>query len=184
MKPIILGFSGCIASGKSTLSIRIASCLEWERVSFGDYVRSVAQNQGIEVSRKVLQSVGASLINQGMERFCRSVLGQANWRLGQPLIIDGIRHVEAVSVLRRLVFPSQLLIIFIAVNEQTRESRLIEKGLTQYEELQQIDKHSTEVEVQTRLKGMADLIVDGNKQVEQLVEEIIIWVRQQSCQKS
>ncbi|BAT56595.1 Dephospho-CoA kinase (plasmid) [Nostoc sp. NIES-3756] len=184
MKPIILGFSGSIASGKSTLSIRIASCLKWERVSFGDYVRSVAQHQGIEVSRKVLQSVGASLINQGMEQFCCSVLEQANWRLGQPLIIDGIRHVEAVSVLRRLLFPSQLLIIFIAVNEQTRESRLIEKGLTQYEELQQIDEHSTEVEVQTRLKKMANLIVDGNKQVEQLVEEIIIWLRQQSCQES
>jgi dephospho-CoA kinase len=77
MKPIVVGFAGSIASGKSTLSIEVASSLEWQRVSFGDYVRTVAQSQGLGDSREMLQAVGASLINQGMEQFCKAVLYSA-----------------------------------------------------------------------------------------------------------
>jgi dephospho-CoA kinase len=183
MKPVVLGFAGSIASGKSTLSIEVALSLGWQRVSFGDYVRTIAQHQGLGESREVLQTVGASLVNRGIEQFCSSVLGQANWRPGRPLIIDGIRHVEAVSVLRKLVLPSPLLVVFIAVNDKTRETRLIEKGLTQYEELRQIDAHSTEVQVQTLLQDMADLIVDSSRQIEQLAEEIVIWLDQQDLQE-
>lgn len=183
MKPIVLGFAGSIASGKSTLSVEVASSLGWECVSFGDYVRTVAQHQGLGTSREVLQSVGASLINQGMEQFCSSVLAQANWKPGQPLVVDGIRHVEVASMLRRLVAPSELLLVFVAVNESIREVRLIEKGLAQREELQQIEAHSTEAQVQTVLLGMADLIVDNTRTIKELVKEILTWVNQRDNQE-
>jgi adenylate kinase family enzyme len=178
MKPVVLGFAGSIASGKSTLSIEVALSLKWQRVSFGDYVRTVAQHQGLGESREVLQTVGASLVNRGIEQFCSSVLAQVNWKPGQPLVVDGIRHAEVVSTLHRLVTPSKLLLVFLAVNESIREARLIEKGLTYCEDLQQIETHSTEVQVQTVLSKMADLTVDSTRKIEELVKEIVTWVQQ------
>ncbi len=178
MKPIVLGFAGSIASGKSTLSIEVASSLGWQRVSFGDYVRTVAQRQGLSESREVLQAIGASLIDQGMEQFCKSVLAQVNWEPGQPLVVDGIRHAEAVGTLRRLVAPLELLLIFVAVNEPTREARLIERGLTHCEQWHQFEAHSTEIQVQTMLPRIADLTVDSTRKIEDLVLEIVKWTEQ------
>lgn len=176
MKPIVLGFTGSIASGKSTLSSKVAEALHWPRVSFGDYVRTVAQRQGLNESREVLQAIGVSLIDQGIEQFCRLVLTQVNWKPGQPLIVDGIRHAEAVSALRSLVAPSELLLVFIAVNESTREARLIERGLTHCEQWQQFETHSTEAQVQTVLREMANLTVDSTRKTEELVLEIVNWI--------
>jgi dephospho-CoA kinase len=179
MKPIVLGFAGSIASGKSTLSIEVASSLGWQRVGFGDYVRTVAQHQGLGESREVLQAVGATLVNQGIEQFCEAVLAIVDWVPGQPLVVDGIRHAEIVSTLRRLVVPSQLLLVFVSVNESTRQPRLIEKGLINQEQLQQIEAHSTEAQVQTVLPSMADFNVDSTQKIEELVKEIVTWVQQQ-----
>jgi dephospho-CoA kinase len=179
MKPIILGFAGSIASGKSTLSNEVASSLGWQRVSFGDYVRTVAQRQELGESREVLQAVGASLVKQGMEQFCRAVLAQVDWEPGQPLVIDGIRHAEIVSTLRRLVAPFELLLVFVAVNESTRKARLVERGLTDYKLRQQFEAHSTEAQVQTVLREMADYTADSTKKIEELVKEIVTWVQQQ-----
>ncbi|OKH32379.1 hypothetical protein NIES2119_26455 [[Phormidium ambiguum] IAM M-71] len=178
MKPIVVGFAGSIASGKSTLSIEVASSLEWQRVSFGDYVRTVAQSQGLGDSREVLQAVGASLINQGMEQFCKAVLAQVNWQLGQPLVVDGIRHAEIIPVLRQIVTPLDFRLVFVGVNESIREARLVERGLSDRQQWQQFEAHSTEAQVQTVLLTMADLTVDGTRKIEDLVFEIVGWIKQ------
>lgn len=178
MKPIVVGFAGSIASGKSTLSIEVASSLEWQRVSFGDYVRTVAQSQRLGDSREVLQAVGASLINQGMEQFCKAVLAQVNWQPGQALVVDGIRHAEIIPVLRQIVTPLDFRLVFVGVNESIREARLVERGLSDRQQWQQFEAHSTEAQVQTVLLTMADLTVDGTRKIEDLVLEIVGWIKQ------
>jgi dephospho-CoA kinase len=176
MKPIVLGFAGSIASGKSTLSIAVASALGWQRVSFGDYVRTVAQNHGLGDSREVLQAVGASLINLGREQFCKAILAQSNWKPGQPLIVDGIRHAEIVPTMRQIVAPWDFRLVYLVVNESIREARLLERGLTDRQQWQQLEAHSTESHVQTVLPEMADLTVDSTQKIEDLVLEIVTWV--------
>jgi dephospho-CoA kinase len=176
MKPIVLGFAGSIASGKSTLSIAVASALGWQRVSFGDYVRTVARNQGLGDSREVLQAVGASLINQGQEQFCKAILAQSNWEAGQPLIVDGIRHAEIVPIMRQIVDPWDFRLVYIVVNEPIREARLLERGLNDRQQWQQFEAHSTESQVQALLPEMADLTLDSTRKIEDLVLEIVTWV--------
>ncbi len=178
MRPVVLAFAGSIASGKSTLSVSVATALGWPRVSFGDHVREVARNSGLDCSREVLQDVGASLIDKGWEDFCRTVLRQVNWSPGQPLIVDGIRHVEAIDVLRQLVAPSTLLLVLVVLNEPTREARLRERGMTDHGKFHQIEAHSTEAQVKTVLPRMADITVDGARPVEDLVREIVTRVQQ------
>jgi hypothetical protein len=80
------------------------------------------------------------------------------WQPGQSLVVDGIRHAEAVEELKRLVSPSPVLLVFIATSEPARETRLRERNVAESSDLQRIESHSTEVQVQTVLPGF-DLLL-------------------------
>ena len=178
MKGTVLAFSGRIASGKTALSEQVALSLGWPRVAFGDYVRSVAQSRQLPESRAELQALGATLIEeQGWEQFCRSVLGQANWKPGMSLVIDGIRHAEAVSALRLLVAPAEVLLVLIQADTAIRAARLAERGMPGDESLERMDTHSTEVQLGTVLPHMADLTVDGTRSLQEVVPMIVEWIR-------
>ena len=176
MKSVVLGFSGKIGTGKTTISSGVANVLGWPRVSFGDFIRSEAQRRGLEFTREALQSIGASLVDGNSERFCRSVLSQANWKPGQNLIVDGVRHAKIAYTLRQIVLPSDFSLVFITLNESVRRKRLATSELCY---LTQIEANTTEVQVGTLLLELADLVVDGNSAVGVLVDEIAEWVRQQ-----
>ena len=175
--PIVLAFSGGIASGKSTLAAAVAQSLGWPCVSFGAYVRKQAECRGLENSRETLQEIGSSLIQKGWRGFCQNVLAQANWESGQPLVVDGIRHVEAVDELRRLVKPAQLRLIFIDLPESTRRERLYQRDLAGHKTFDRIDSHPMEVETKSTLPGLADLVLDGSQPVAHIVLEIEGWIK-------
>ena len=177
MKSLVLAFSGSIGSGKSTLSLSVAKALTWPYISFGNYVRTVALLRGLGESREVLQEVGESLIQEGWEQFCKSVLAQATWKPGEPLVVDGIRHVEAVEMLRLLVVPSELLLIHITLNDLTRKTRLNKRSPADYAKMERIEDHSTEVQVKRRLPEIANLKVSGERSIDDIIHEILIWVQ-------
>jgi len=94
------------------------------------------------------------------------------------LVIDGIRHVEAIDTLRQLVAPSKLLLVFVDISELEHEARLRQRGLTKDEKLERVETHSTEAQVRAMLPGIADLTVDGNQPIERLLHQILTWVKQ------
>jgi RNase adaptor protein for sRNA GlmZ degradation len=116
------------------------------------------------------------LVEEGLEQFCKAVLAQSNWVPGQALIIDGIRHYEVMELLRELVKPSILRIVFIDIDDAVRESRLKVENIT-HEEIHQTDSHSTERQVNTIIKESADFVIDGTKSKEILLSEIIQWIQ-------
>jgi hypothetical protein len=85
-----------------------------------------------------------------------------------------------VETLRRLVAPSSLRIVYIELADEVREYRLPEEGINDAAQLQRIETHSTEVQVKTVLPESADLIVDGGKELDDLVHEIVNWVQSQT----
>jgi cytidylate kinase len=167
--PYALAISGRIASGKSTLAVRLAEKMNCARASFGEYVRIVAESKGLEPTRDNLQAVGADLVESGWEPFCRAVLSRSSWQPGQLLVVDGIRHVEAVRQLKSLVAPTSVILVHVRIDEQVREDRLREKQGTS----EAHEAHSTEHDVKSALPLIADLVVDGARPVEQLADEII-----------
>lgn len=175
MMPLVLAFAGRIASGKSTVSQGVAAALGWPWTSFGGYVRMEAQHRGLDETRAVLQQVGEQLIAAGWELFCQAVLAQAGWRPGQPLVIDGIRHVEGLQTLRDIAAPQSVLLILIDVPEMVRTVRLSARGVTG-DEQQQDDRHASETQVNAILPQIANLIVDGTRPVEDLVHDITLWI--------
>lgn len=170
---VVIGFSGAIGSGKSTVSKGVADVLGAPRASFGDYVRSVAQQRGLKKSREVLQDIGESLVREDLEAFCKAVIAQSGWNGNGPLVIEGIRHLKVANALRHMISPVRFLLVFINADEQVREVRLQQRAYNKGESLRQADSHSTEKDVHTLIPKMADVIVDGTRPVDALVKEIL-----------
>jgi len=176
VKPIIVGFAGPIASGKSTVAIALADALGWHHASFGEFVRSVARKRGLREDRETLQTVGSELISAGWEPFCSAVLSQAGWKRGCGVVIDGIRHIEAIEALRRIITPLEFVLVFISIIEVDRRPRLSKKGIASKEDLRRIESHSTEAQVSSSLRDKANFFVDGNRPVSEIVDQIIGWL--------
>lgn len=170
-KATIIGFSGAIGSGKSTLSKMLAESLGWGRAGFGDYVRNEAQKQKLPERREILQEIGAHLVENGDE-FCRNVLAWVGWRAGDNLVIDGIRHSSILGSLKKLTKPSHMLLIHISIDEETRLDRIVNRDGSHGAGLKVLDQHSTEIEVRDSLKDLADIVVDGRVPVSENVGHI------------
>lgn len=171
METIILAFAGGMGSGKTTLSTKVSERLGWPRVSFGDYVREVATERGLDHSRETLQALGESLINEGWTQFCKNVLNRVNWHSNQSLVIDGIRHIKALETIKQLTSPSKVIFFYILLDTKDREKRLVmDRGEVN---LQKHEVHSTEKEVHSILPQIADLCLDGTQDVDTLIDTVL-----------
>ncbi|MFC1611494.1 AAA family ATPase [Myxococcota bacterium] len=169
----VVGISGGIGAGKTTISTELASRLGWRRTSFGDYVRKVAVQRGLGTDRSALQRTGEDLIEQGWERFVEAVLKSCGWSQGFPLVVDGIRHVEALQTIRHLVAPQPTFLILLELDEGERESRTKSRDGAASAHLAEADSHSTETQVPRELRECADLVLDTRRPVEELVGAVM-----------
>jgi cytidylate kinase len=179
LKSIIVGFAGKIGSGKTTISAALAEALNWPRASFGDYVRGVARERGLEESREVLQEIGASLA-ENPDEFCLSFLGLVDWKPGQNLVVDGIRHAKIIDALRRVTEPSRVFLVFVRVDERVRRKRLLDNRDAGKQAAFGYEAHTTEADVNTVLPALADLVADGARPVPDLVNQIVAWIQDRS----
>lgn len=174
---LIIGFSGKIKSGKTTVAKAVASELGIAHASFGNYVRSVALQRGLdENDRDVLQVVGTSLIQSGWTDFCIAVLEAANWNEGDSIVVDGIRHERAITTLKEITKPQSFRLVYVEVEDELRFKRLGKDSF----DTAKMDAHSTENEVKSTLKSMADKCVDGSGDVDLIVVEICEFMRSEN----
>ncbi|HEY4678007.1 MAG TPA: AAA family ATPase [Candidatus Angelobacter sp.] len=177
---LVIAFSGKLGSGKTTISNAVATALGWPLAGFGDYVRQVVRERGLDGTRENLQAVGTELLEADPREFCKAVLSSGGWIRGEPLLIDGLRHVKTIAIIQELISPATLRIISILVPEATRLQRLGQRDQVEAASTGIIEAHSSEQEVGSILCSHADLVLDGEKPVSVLVAEIIDWIRLQS----
>lgn len=176
---IVVAFAGKIGSGKTTVTNSLAGLLCWHRASFGDYVRLVVRERRLDATREELQRVGTELLREDPRHFCSSVLLNCGWRCGENLIIDGLRHVETIEIIQKLVQPALLRIVFLSVDEETRIDRLTQRGEADATTIAPADAHSSEQQASSTLAASADLVIDANKPVDEIVREVMNWIRSQ-----
>jgi dephospho-CoA kinase len=177
---LAIAFSGKLGSGKTTISNATATALGWPLVGFGNYVRKVVRERGLEGTRENLQAVGTELLERDSYDFCKAVLSSGGWTRGEPLLIDGLRHVRTISIIQELISPAKLRIVSISVSEATRLQRLGQRSHVDAASIGMIEAHSSEQEVSSILCDHADLVIDGEKPVSVLVAEVVHWIRAQS----
>lgn len=171
---VALGVSGRIGSGKTSLAVALAERLDCPRASFGDYVRSVASERGLDASeRDVLQTVGDELIANGWDTFCSAVLRAAGYTDGS-VVVDGIRHTDAAKTMRKLLAPTPWKLVAVESEEATRRSRLTARGIDAAGAAQ-ADAHPNETEV-ALVMASADLIVSSDATVDAAADRVIEWL--------
>ena len=175
-EPTILCFAGASGSGKSTLGREIGLVLAWPVASFGEHVRAVTKHRGLSEDRHTLQDIGQELIDNGWEAFCAAVLADAGWKDGLSVVVDGVRHKEALQTLKKLAPDSTVLLVFIDVSASQRAERLITRDRTRQAELAQLDQHPVEDQVNSTLASTADLVIDGSRPLQELARELLDWL--------
>lgn len=176
---LVLAFAGKIGSGKTALSGAVSEALGWRRASFGDYVRHVVSGRGLMETRENLQRIGTELLEADMFEFCRRVLTHSGWSNGEPLIIDGLRHAETAPLISQIVEPAEMRIIYIDIDQQSRLNRLTRRGEGDPLLLTLAEQHSSELQVGSILRGMADLILDGRRPIPESTASVLQWVKKQ-----
>jgi len=171
---VALGISGRIGSGKTSLAVALAERLNCPRASFGDYVRSVAADRGLDASqRDVLQEVGNDLIGAGWDAFCTAVLGTARYS-GGSVVVDGIRHMDAAQTMRTLVAPTPWRLVAVESESAARLSRLAARGVGDASATK-ADSHRNEGEVESVMSS-ADLVISGDSTVADIADVVMEWL--------
>jgi dephospho-CoA kinase/ASC-1-like (ASCH) protein len=173
-KPMIICVSGEIASGKTYIANKISEVLECSRYSVSDFMRYLAECQGIKkVTRKDLQIIGKEQIDKGWSNFIRAFIDFTRWEYNGHLIIDGVRQVEFLQALdKEIKLHSGLIIsIFVDTDIKVRNERLKQRG----EVLNSI-KHIAEGEPFI-LKEKADIItynndIDSKASIDQILKKL------------
>lgn len=175
----VFAFAGRMGSGKTTLTTALAKALGCRCASFGDYVRHVVKARGLEQTRENLQRIGTDLLEQNRLAFCNEVLRYAGWTPGDALVIDGLRHAETIHLIRQLVSPLRLEIVYLEIDDAIRLERLRARGEGERETLSLAEAHSSEQQVTSILAQRADLTIDGGNSVQESVRRIVEWIQNQ-----
>lgn len=172
---VVFAFCGPIGSGKSQVSRAFAARLGVGWSSFGNAVRQIVSERGLPLTRTTLQQMGATLVQDHPEDLCSQVLKEAKSASASMSVIDGLRHVKILEQLRVMVTPRSVACVFIAAPIDLRLKRILERDGASAAQLMELEKHSTEVEVQAVLKRHADIVVTNSSSIDNCVDQIVSW---------
>lgn len=171
----ILGFSGGIASGKTSISLKVAEQLGWKWASFGDLVREEARLRGLSHERRVLQDLGQAIVECELHAFCVAMLRSLDWELGRNGVIDGIRHKEVLLELRRVAAPARVDLIHLFADVDTREHRNEDGGDSS---IREVEDHEAESQSRGILVEHSSLVVDSRRPIKECVDAVLQWLEE------
>jgi adenylate kinase family enzyme len=170
---LVICFSGRIGSGKTSVTQTLSASLGWPRAGFGDYLRArVERNGGDPNSREALQDLGQSLVDADPDGFCLDVLKSGNFQPGGNLLLDGIRHVNILSRIKRLVGPSRAILIHLTLDDADLRKR-VESRSQGGDDLVRAEKHRVEAEISSSLPQIADRVVDASPPISELAGNVL-----------
>ncbi|MDP9423336.1 MAG: hypothetical protein M3Q19_11005 [Pseudomonadota bacterium] len=172
---VVIVLSGAIGSRRSELAEKLEQRLHWPRVKFSNYIKQRIQADGDDPDDRLMQQqYGQRLVQNHLKAFVEGVLAMApNWQLeGGNLIVDGLRHVEVLLVLRELLADeSEILYVHVKPDPLRRESGARERGLNE-QDMYRYDRALSEAQMNRILPAYADLEVDASLGIGLAVQDI------------
>jgi cytidylate kinase len=174
---VVVAFSGPIGAGKSTISKRVADSLNWPRVSFGEYIKKVARENGEDPEdRAVLQRLGQALVLADVDGLVEEVLSQCQWKDANGegnLVVDGLRHAEVRHALVQRIRPNILKHVFVTIDEDTRQQRVRDEDHIEPRILMRYDQDITEAQIPRILREYRDIDVNGRLPTQIAAREVV-----------
>jgi thymidylate kinase len=172
-----LVFAGLFGSGKTTLARATAPRLRGGYAGFGATIKRIAIEHSLPTTRERLQALGEELVRDAPEELCRRVIAEREPRDSARSTIDGLRH-KVYEILRQLSKPKPLLCIFVDLPNDLRIQRIKAREVLSDSRISRIDHHSTEIQVGTVIRSLADIIVDNSKPIQAVIDEIVWAINQ------
>jgi len=167
----IIALAGPTKSGKTTLARRLAASLAVPYGSFGDQVRKEAIRRGLNAhSQGDLQTLGAEMVEKDAKAFCKAVLSDAGYHSGHGLVLDGVRHVRVLKVIKSLAGDQTVELVYLDSSALDRAKR----SSLNARELEDIDSHMVEQDA-PKLKSIASLVLDTSKNDESAFKVLLEW---------
>ncbi len=168
----IIGLTGRIGSGKTTLSAYIQEKYNFQKLSFVDKILiPELRKRKKTVNRKNLQQVGREFyLKYGDIEFTNLLLEGID--LAEKWIIDDIRYPLAVNYIRNR-FLNNFWLIGIKTNTQIRFQRILargEEGRISCQDFLKMDSAPTEQQIE-KVLSQADYFIENNGPVAELYQQ-------------
>ena len=152
---------GRIASGKSTAVDFVAAEFGFKAVSFGSYVRHLAERCGTPSTRDELQNLGDCLFrSRGSSGLLKDALEHFRINSHDSVVFDGVRHPEILADIRQAAEAT--IAVYLEANQEDRFRRHQARqcyGWT-LEEFLVADQHLVETG-NNKLIEQCDLVLDA-----------------------
>ncbi|SHG44510.1 Fic family protein [Bradyrhizobium erythrophlei] len=171
----VIAISGAKGVYTSALSVVLSELLRWKRVKFSDHLRDLAKGEGEPPDdTAVLQRIGQQLVREQPDKFVAAVLKLADWKPGENLVLDGLRHAEIFTELQRQVGNSvDLHVVHIAIQDRAdRADRAKRSEGLSNQEFETYDQDETEKQVE-QAPAYASLSLNGADPRGELARTII-----------
>jgi len=167
----LICIAGEVASGKTALAAALHAALPGSvRLAFGDVVRRRAAAAGLVPTRRNLQDVGLQLIAAGWTAFVDELISGLDDGPGDDLdvvVVEGIRHQEAVDALRERLRPQQCLLVYLNITDEQRRQRLAARVEAESSLRHEVEQHAA------ALRDTADLVLSGTQPADVLVRQVL-----------
>jgi uridine kinase len=173
MTQLAICVSGPTAAGKSALCRTLSEQLSASTISFGAYVRHLADEEGGLVNVPALQDLGASLLRElGYPELLRRTTEYAHAQ-GTIVVVDGIRDTTMLEEVRRAFRDTYH--VFLDTPDAVRFQRWRDRGDDDRpgdnEAFAAIGRHQLEISV-APLRSLADVVLDGRLPLIAMAERI------------
>ncbi len=180
MKKIIIGLTGEMSSGKSTVAKYLIEEHKASSHRFSDVLRNVLDVIYIEKSRANLQKLSTNLRDLfGQDLLAKTITCEVEKDTHEVIVVDGVRREEDVKYLKEI--PGFKL-MYIKVSLEARYKRLLEreensddKGKT-FEEFKKEQNQEAEEEIKG-LEKKADIVIENEGTLDELKAKIDLHIR-------
>lgn len=159
-----IAICGLISSGKTTLTNLLATKYEWDRISFGAYIRHYAEISDYPMNRDTYQGLGQKLFERlGASDFLNIVI-KHNAPRTKVHLFDGIRHVQIIYAMKQIY--AQTFVIYVNVDDKIRYERYSQRNArgdkqVSYKDFIELSNKQVESEI-SDISSIADLVINGN----------------------
>lgn len=172
--PKSISICGLICSGKSSVVAELHNLHNWDIISFGRYVREIANLRGLSPTREIYQVLGNELVNAlGATKFLANVV-DANQPKSNIHLFDGVRHTSILDSMRQIYETN--IVIYLELSDSLRFERYKSRSAIgdetiSFEQFLEISQHPVERGI-VDIRSQSDLRVDVANDLSQIVNRI------------